>query len=102
MNFGSRGSVPNLFGLPAPVHTGTAPAGASNTVPTAAERVRSTPAAKVNKSGNETALRDRRLANYEARLKQEESDSPVPTAVVSASAPRSADAGQAVPVILYE
>ena len=35
MNFGSQGGVPNLFGLPAPVHAGTVPAGASNTVPTA-------------------------------------------------------------------
>ncbi len=36
MNFTSQGGVPNLFGLPAPVHAGTVPAGASNTVPTAA------------------------------------------------------------------
>ena len=56
MNFGSQGSVPNLFGLPAPVHTGTVPAGASNTVPMVAARARSAPAARVDKSGVETAL----------------------------------------------
>ncbi len=90
-NFGSQGGVPNLFGLPTPVHDGTVPAGASNTGPTAAARARSAPAARVDKSGIDTALRDRRLANYEARLKQEEPVSPIPTAVVSASAPRSAE-----------
>ena len=58
MNFGSQGGVPNLFGLPAPVHAGTVPARASNTVPTAAARARSAPAARVDKSGIYTALRD--------------------------------------------
>ncbi len=72
MNFGSQGGVPNLFRLPAPVHAGTVPAGATNTVPTAAARARSTPAARVDKSGIDTALRDRRLTNYEAKLKLEE------------------------------
>ncbi len=91
MNFGSQGNVPNLFGLPAPVHAGTVAAGATNTVPTAAAHARSAPAARVDKSGIDTALRDRRLANYEGKLKQEEPVSPVPTAVVSASAPRSAE-----------
>ncbi len=81
MNFGSQGGVPNLFGLPAPAQAGTVPAGASNIVPTAAVRAKSAPAARVDKSGIETALQDRRLANYEARLKQEEPVSPVPTAV---------------------
>ncbi len=95
-NFGSQGSVPNLFGLPAPVHVGTVPAEELNTVPMAAARARRAPAARVDKSGTETALRDRRLANYEARLKQEEPVSPVPTAVVSASAPRSTEHGQMV------
>ncbi len=38
INFGSQGGVPNLFGLPAPVHAGTVPAGASNTAPMAAVR----------------------------------------------------------------
>ncbi len=90
-NLGSQGGVPNLFGLPAPVHAGTVPAGATNTVHTAAARARSAPAAWVDKSGIDTALRERRLANYEAKLKQEETASPVPTAVVSASAPRSAE-----------
>ena len=51
---------------------------------------------KVDKSGIDTALRDRRLANYEARLKQEEPVSAVPTAVVSASAPRSTEHCQMV------
>ena len=95
-NFGSQCGVPNLFGLPAPVHTGTVPAGASNTILMAAACARSTPAARVDKSGTDTALRDRRLANYEARLKQEGPVSLVPTAVVSASAPRNAEHGQMV------
>ncbi len=95
-NFGSQGGVPNLFGLPAPVHTETVPAGASNTIPTAAACARSAPAARVDKSGNETALQDQRLANYKARLKQEEPDSLVPTAVVSASAQHNAEHGQMV------
>ena len=55
-NFGSQGSLPNLFDLPAPVHAGTVVAGASNTVPMATAHVRSAPAAKVDKSGTETAL----------------------------------------------
>ncbi len=90
-NFGSQNGVPNLFGLPAPVHAGTVPAGATHTVPTAAARARSAPAARVDKSGICTALQDRRLANYTAKLKQEEPVSPVPTAVVSASTPRSTE-----------
>ncbi len=96
MNFSSQGGVSNLFGLPAPVHTGTVLAGSSNTTPMAAARARSTPVARIDKSGTETALRDRRLANYEARLKQEGPVSPVSTAVVSASAPRSAEHDQMV------
>ena len=95
-SFGSQRGVPNLFGLPAPVHAGTVPAGAANIVPTDAAHARSAPAARVNKSGIDTALRDRRLANYEARLKQEEPVSPVPTAVVSASTPSSAEHYQMV------
>ncbi len=91
MNLGSQGDVPNLFGLPAPVYAGTVPAGTSNTTPMAAARARSAPAARVNKSGIDTVLRDRRLANYEAKFKQEEPTSPVSTAVVSASAPCSAE-----------
>ncbi len=62
----------------------------------ATARARSAPAARVDKSGTETALQDRRLANYEARLKQEEPASLVPMAVVSVSAPRSAEHGQMV------
>ncbi len=96
MNFGSQGGVPNLFGLPAPVHAGIVPAGATNTVPVAATHARSATAAQGDKSGTDTALRDRRLANYEAKLKQEEPVSPVPTAVVSASAPRGAEHYQMV------
>ncbi len=92
-NFSSQGGVPNLFGLPPPVHTGTVMTGASNTAPTSAAWTRSAPAARVEKSGTEIALRDRRQ-NYEARLKQEVPVSPVPTAVVSASAPRSTEHGQ--------
>ena len=95
-NFGSQDGVPNLSGLSAPVHVGTVPAGASNTVPTAAACARIAPAARVDKSGSETTLRDRCLANYEARLKQEELVSPVPTAVVSASTPRSTEHYQKV------
>ncbi len=57
----------------------------------AAAHAKSAPAARVNKRGTDTALRDQRLAKYEAKLKQEEPVSPVPTAVVSASAPRSAE-----------
>ena len=57
-NFGSQGDVPNLFGLPTPVHTGTVPAGATSTVHTSAARARSAPAARVDKSGLHTALRD--------------------------------------------
>ncbi len=56
MNFGSQGGVPNLFGLLAPVHAVTVPAGASNPAPTAAECARSAPAARVDKGGTETAL----------------------------------------------
>ena len=56
MNFGSQGGVPNLFGLLAPVHAGTVPAGASNTTPMAAACARSAPAARVDNSGTETAL----------------------------------------------
>ncbi len=58
MNLGSQSGVPNLFGLPAPVYAGKVPAGASNTAPTAAAHARSTPAARGDKSGTETTLRD--------------------------------------------
>ncbi len=95
-NFGSQGGVPNLFGLPAPVHAGTVPARATNTVPMAAAHARSAPAARVDQSGLDTALRHQRLAIYEAKLKQEEQVSPVPTAVVSASAPHSTEHYQMV------
>ncbi len=56
MNFGSQGSVPKLFRLPAPVHAGTVPAGSSNTVPMAAACTRNAPSARVDKGGVETAL----------------------------------------------
>ncbi len=96
MNFGSQGSVPNMFSLPAPVYNGTVPAGASSTANTAAAHARSAPAARVDKSGTETALHDRHLANYEARLKQEGPVSQVLNAVVSASALRSVEQSQMV------
>ncbi len=96
MNFGSQGGVPNLFCLPAPVYAGTVPAGASNTAPMAAVRTRNAPAARVDKSETETAFRDRRLANYEVRLKQEGSVSPVPNAVASANAQCGIEHGQMV------
>ncbi len=84
INLGSQSSVPNLFGLPAPVYAGTVPSGASYTTPMAAVSARSAPAARVDKSGTETALRDKRLANYKARLRQEGLVSPVPNAMASA------------------
>ncbi len=62
--FGSQGSVPKLFGLPAPVYAGRVLAGAPNTALIAASHARRTSAARVDKSGTETPLRDRRLANY--------------------------------------
>ncbi len=95
-NLGSQSGVPKLFGLPAPVYAGTVPAGAPNTAPMAAARARSPPAARVDKSGTETALRDERLANYQGRLGQEGSVSPVPNAVAYASAPHSAEHSQMV------
>ncbi len=53
MNLGPQSGMPNLFGLPAPVYTGTVLAGAPNTAPKAAACARSTPAAWVDKSGTE-------------------------------------------------
>ena len=96
MNFCYQSGVPNLFGLPAPVYAATVPTGASNTSPMAVAHARSAPAARVDKSGTETTLRDRRLANYEARLKQEGSVSPVLNAVASASTPCGIEHGQMV------
>ena len=57
-NLSSQGGVPKLFSLPAPVHAGTVSAGATNTVPTVTACARSAPAARVDKSGIDTALRD--------------------------------------------
>ncbi len=71
-------------------------AGASNTTPLAVVHARSAPAARVDKSGTETALRDQRLANYEARLRQEGTVSTVLNAMVSASTPRGVEHGQMV------
>ncbi len=65
-NLGSQSGVPNLFGLRAPVYAGTVPAVAANTVPTGVARARSAPAATIDKSGTENALRDQCLAKYEA------------------------------------
>ncbi len=84
-NLGSESVVPNLFGLPAPVYARTVLAGAPNTTPMTAACTRSAPAARVNKSGTETALWDQRLANYEAKLRHEGSVSPVPNAMATAS-----------------
>ncbi len=86
-NLGSHSGVTNLYGLPAPVYAGTVPVGVSSTVPTAAVCTRSALASRVDKSGSETALRDQRLANYEARLSQEGLVSPVPNAMAGASIP---------------
>ncbi len=83
--------MPNLFSLPAPVYTGTVLGGTPNTAPTAAARTRSAPAASFDQNGTETALQDRCLANYEARLRQEGSASSVPNAVASASIPHGAE-----------
>ncbi len=69
----SHSGVPNLLGLPAPVYAGTVLAGALSTAPMAAAHARGAPAARVDKSGSGTTLRDQRLANYEARLRQESS-----------------------------
>ncbi len=82
--------------LLAPVYAGTVPAGAPNTAPTAAVHARSTPAARVDKSWTEPTLRDQCLANYEERLKQEGSVSPVPNAEASASAPHGVEHSQMV------
>ncbi len=86
-NPGSHSNVPNLFSLPAPVNAGIVLAGAPNTAPTAAARTGSAPAARVDKSGLDTTLQDQRLANYEARLRQEGSDLPIPNAMAGASIP---------------
>ncbi len=72
------------------------PAGAPNTAPTAAARARSAPAATVDKSGTETAVRGQRLANYEARLRQEGSVSSVPNTMASSSALRCIEHGQMI------
>ncbi len=55
-NLGLQSGVPNVFGLPAPVYAGMVPAKAPNTVPTVAACTRSAAAARVDKSGSETAL----------------------------------------------
>ncbi len=55
-DLGSHSGVPNRFGLPAPVYTGTVLAGAPSIAPTAAASARSAPAARVDKSGSDTAL----------------------------------------------
>ncbi len=95
-NLGSHSGMPNLFGLPAPVYAGTVPAGAPSTAPMAAAHARSAPVARVNKSGTDTALRDQRLAIYEARLRQGGSVSPVLNAMASASIPRGTGHNQVV------
>ena len=87
-NLSSHSDVPNLFGLPALVYTGTVPDGAPSTAPMAAACVISAPVARVDKSGSDTALRAQCLANYEARLRHEGSDSQVPNAMALASIPR--------------
>ncbi len=63
--------VANLFGLPAPVYAVTVPVLAPSITPRAAACERSSLAAKVDKSGPDTIIQDQRLANYEARLRQE-------------------------------
>ncbi len=50
----------------------------------------------IDNGGTEIALRDQRLANYEAKLRQEDSVSPVPIAMASANAPRSTGHSQMV------
>ncbi len=55
-NLGFQDGVPNLSGLPTPVHAGTVLTGASNTAPKAAAHARSAPAARVDKGGTETVL----------------------------------------------
>ncbi len=95
-NLGLQGNMSNLFGLPAPVYAGTGPAGALNTALTAAVRARSAPAARVDKGGPDTALRDQCLANYEATLRQEGSVTPVPNSMASASIPCRTEHSQVV------
>ncbi len=84
-NLGSQSGVSNLFGLSAPVYAETVPTGAPNTTPTAAVHARSAPAARVDKIGSETTLRDQLLGNYDARLRQEGSVSLVLNAMAGAS-----------------
>ncbi len=86
--------MPNLFGLPAQVYAATVPAGAPSTTPTVAAHARIAPEPRVDKSGSETTPGDQRLANYEARLRQEGSVSPVPNAMAGASDPRGAGPSQ--------
>ncbi len=101
VNLGLHGGVPNLFSLPAPAYAGTVPAGTPSTAPMAAACVKSAPAARVDKSGLETALKKQRLANCEARLRKEISISPVPNAMAGAnvSIARWLNQGQTSPVI---
>ncbi len=85
VNLGLHSGVPNLFGLPAPVYVGTVPGGTPSTGRTAAARARSAPVARVDNSGSDTALQGQRLANYEARLRQEGSFSLVTNAMIGTS-----------------
>ncbi len=92
----SQSGVPNLFGLPAPVYAGAVPDVAPTTVPTAAVHARSAREARIDKGETETALQDQRLANYQAKLMQEDLVSPVPNAMASAKALCSAGHSQIV------
>ncbi len=56
VKLGLHSRVPNLFGLLAPAYAGTVPTRAPSTAPTAAAHTRSAPAARVDKSGSDTAL----------------------------------------------
>ncbi len=77
--------MPNLFGLPVHALSEAAQVRTPFVVPVAATHARSAPATRVDKNGTGSVVRDQRLADYEARLRLEESPLPIPTAGPMAS-----------------
>ncbi len=96
-------SVPNLLGLSAPAYTGTVQTGAFRTCPSSAARARSAPAARVDKSGSETALRDWLTMRPDLGRKARFRRSPMPWLVPASRAvlhtARWLNQGQTAPVI---